>query len=248
MEISELYPPPDLIEHAQVSGGDFVETGKLGASYLMHLGLKPHHRVLDPGCGIGRVAIPLTQYLDPDGSYAGFDVVREGIEWCARTITPRYPNFRFEHADVFSADYHPTGKILAKDYRFPYGDDEFDFAYLFSVFTHIEEAGFRQYLSELARVLKPGGTLLATFMLLSDDNIRLIDEAKSHLQPLHDCGNYRVVSREFPEATVAFREELVEELYHQHALEITELRHGNWASQEDPAAGGQDGIIAVKRG
>lgn len=32
-------------------------------------GLKPHDRVLDIGCGIGHVAIRLTNYLKDNGSY-----------------------------------------------------------------------------------------------------------------------------------------------------------------------------------
>ena len=45
-------------------------------------GLKPEHRVLDIGSGIGRVAIPLTEYLNEKGSYEGFDVVELGVNWC----------------------------------------------------------------------------------------------------------------------------------------------------------------------
>ena len=45
---------------------------------------RPGERVLDVGCGIGRMARPLAGYLTGDGSYDGFDVNREGIRWCTR--------------------------------------------------------------------------------------------------------------------------------------------------------------------
>ena len=38
--------------------------------------LSPDHRVLDIGCGTGRMAIPLTSFLSKKGSYEGFDIVR----------------------------------------------------------------------------------------------------------------------------------------------------------------------------
>ena len=47
--------------------------------------------VLDVGCGIGRMAIPLARYLNTDGKYEGFDIIPENIAWCQRAITPRYP-------------------------------------------------------------------------------------------------------------------------------------------------------------
>jgi ubiquinone/menaquinone biosynthesis C-methylase UbiE len=41
--------------------------------------LRSHHRVLDIGCGIGVMASSLTSFLEPQGSYAGFDIVPVGI-------------------------------------------------------------------------------------------------------------------------------------------------------------------------
>ena len=38
--------------------------------------LAPEEAVLEPGCGTGRMAEPLTRYLT--GTYEGFDVVRDG--------------------------------------------------------------------------------------------------------------------------------------------------------------------------
>ena len=55
-------PPPKLMF---CGDGDFRA---IGAEFLERLvrdaGLERHHRVLDIGSGVGRLAIPLTQYLD----------------------------------------------------------------------------------------------------------------------------------------------------------------------------------------
>jgi len=47
------------------------------------------------------------------------------------------PQFRFQHADLFNTAYNPRGVQQAAQYRFPYEDDSFDFAYLGSVCTHL---------------------------------------------------------------------------------------------------------------
>lgn len=117
---------------------DFKGVGEEFLRYFVELGgLKPHERVLDVGCGIGRMAVPLTTYLDKNGSYEGFDIVADGIHWCRKKITPKYPHFRFHLADVFNEKYNPHGRYRASEYHFPYERESFDFVFLTSVFTHI---------------------------------------------------------------------------------------------------------------
>ena len=244
----ELRPPDELVHRYEDSADIFFETGRRGLASLRHLGLEPHHRILDPGCGAGRLAIALTQYLTPDGGYEGFDLFRDCIEWCAETITPRYPNFGFMHADIFYKLANDSGKVLAKDYTFPYDDEQFDFVVLISVFTHIQSDGFEQYLSEIARVLKSGGRVYATFFLLNDATLDVIEATQNPKQPLHDFGRYRVASKDFPENTVAYQENYVRELYERLGLEITAVTRGTWASQEHPGLGFQDAIFATKAG
>ena len=87
--------------------------------------LKPEENILEVGCGIGRIAIPLTQYVT-SGTYVGFDIVRHGIAWCQRKVTPRYPHFTFFLADVHNKVYHPRGRHPASRYTFPFPDGSFD--------------------------------------------------------------------------------------------------------------------------
>ena len=124
--------------------------------------------MLDVGCGIGRMALPLTCYLE-GGSYAGFDVGREMVRWCQRTITPRWPNFEFSWASVYNGKYNPFGKHAGTEFRFPYEDACFDFAFATSLFTHLLRDEVHHYLGETARVLRPGGTCLLTFFLLTPE-------------------------------------------------------------------------------
>ncbi|BBK30669.1 methyltransferase family protein [Stella humosa] len=128
--------------------------------------LEPHHMVLDIGCGTGRIAIALADLLRPPGGYVGFDVWREGIEWCRRNIAARRPEFTFVHADIDEPHLNPRGRVPVGAWRFPAADASIDRALSLSVFTHLDGPTARHYLAELARVLKPGGRGLLTFFLL----------------------------------------------------------------------------------
>ena len=89
-------PPAELLASVNIGPGDYVGIGRRYLNNFVELGgLKPDHRVLDVGCGIGRMAVPLLEYLDERGSYEGFDIVPLGIDWCREKISPRRPSFRF---------------------------------------------------------------------------------------------------------------------------------------------------------
>jgi SAM-dependent methyltransferase len=125
--------------------GYFIEIG----------GLKPSHRVLDVGCGIGIMAARLTDFLSPVGSYDGFDVVKIGIDWANNNIARRFPNFRFSHADIFNKHYNPRGKLDPDTFKFSFESGTFDFIFLKSVFTHMRPKSVQNYMAEIVVCLGP---------------------------------------------------------------------------------------------
>jgi len=223
-----LVPPRKLVHGIGSSLG-------VGETYLRHFRelaqLQPTEAVLDVGCGIGRMALPLTRYLLPPGRYEGFDILRANVAWCRQAITPRFPNFRFQHADVFNREYNRRGRLAGDQFRFPYPDGAFDFAFLTSVFTHLMPADAAHYLSELGRVLRPGGRCLATFFLMNAESEGLVTAGHGHIRFQPFAGPAWVSNPTIPEACLALDESFVIEAAAKGGLSINQSCPGSWCGR-----------------
>ncbi len=102
--------------------------------------LTPMSRVLDFGCGSGRVM----RHLIPQcpAVVAGVDIDREAIAWCQTNLP--------------EATFHQTGEWPP----LPFGSAYFDLIFSISVFTHLPEDMQLAWVEELSRVTKPNGILL----------------------------------------------------------------------------------------
>lgn len=225
-----LVPPRrlDFVGHS-----DFAATGDEFLAHFVELaGLQPDERVLDVGCGIGRMARPLAGYLGDAGSYDGFDVNAEGIRWCERRYR-RHSNFRFQVADLFNARYNPEGSQRADEFRFPYEDAGFSFVFATSIFTHLLEADATRYVAESARVLAPGGRLFATFFLLDHDSRAQIAQGRAGLAFLDAGERVAILDEALPEEAVAYDAEWVLEALRHNGLDLTAVHPGSWSGRED---------------
>lgn len=211
----------------------YKATGDEFLGYLVDpCGLQPGDAVLDVGCGAGRMAMPLTGYLNREGRYAGFDVAREAIAWCMENISGSHPKLEFRFADVQSKRYNPNGKYKSSDFRFPYPDGSFDVVLLASIFTHMLPPDVKHYMYEIVRVLKPGGRSLITFFPPNEESSALSKEGKGWIKFEHEMRGARTVNIENPEAAIAYTEAYVRDLYGECGLELRErLRYGTWCSR-----------------
>jgi SAM-dependent methyltransferase len=201
------YLPVPPQEKNFVGDGDFLTIGCEFVRHFVELGgLRPQHRVLEIGCGIGRMAVPLTQFLEPPaGRYAGFDVVAGGIDWCSANITSRYPNFEFRHLDFRNQLYNPAGSLGVDLGRLPFPSGGIDFLFMTSVVTHIDAGYATFYLGEAARLLRPGGILFLTAFLLDEFNYRCVTAQRS--RPgffIEGDGPAYIADKAQPMAAVAF--------------------------------------------
>jgi SAM-dependent methyltransferase len=225
-----------------VGDGAFLPIGVEFLNWFVRLGdLAPYERVLDVGCGIGRMALPLTQYLEA-GSYDGVDIVGEGIDWCTRNITSRYENFRFHRLDLAHAIYNPGGKQATKDLRLPFKDAAFDFVFMTSVVPHLHADEVRAYAREVRRVMAPDARFFVTTFMLNGparDGLR----AKQGAFPFDGgaAGPEIYADPVNPLAAVAFDEDFLLALFLEVGLRRYQAPvYGRWSGRATPGNSFQD--------
>lgn len=228
----KLIPPKGLVF---VGSGDFLEQGNRFLSHFVELGgLKRNHKVLDVGCGIGRMAIPLTNYLDPQlGSYEGFDPMPVGIKWCKEHIHKRFPNFNFTLVDVGNDLYISHVKKDGSALMFPYDSATFDFCFLTSVFTHLLPSETSNYLSEINRVLKPGARCFATFFILDKESKQQIEKGNSSFSFPFSYEENWVMDLNAKAANVGYENEWLRNALKSAQLDMIAFYPGSWRGESN---------------
>ena len=207
----------------------FRRSGHQTVSQLKKLcGLENDFRVLDVGCGCGRVALSLIAHLDK-GRYDGFDVARPLVSWCSKNITPKFSNFRFKWVNVFNGGWNPNGKLKAWEFQFPYPSATFDLAWATSVFTHMLPKDTEHFLAEIARVLKPGGECLLSFFLLNETSRAHMSSGKGIMKFPYALDGCRVRDAAEPEQAVAHDERaILSQLRKYELIPEAPVRYGSW--------------------
>lgn len=230
-----------------IGSGDFIKQGNNILKQLVELGgLNKSDRVLDIGCGIGRLAVPLTSYLHNNGSYEGFDVVKSGIIWCKKNISTKFPNFRFTHIDLKNDLYNLETEKQAKDFVFPYKDNEFDFVFLTSVFTHMMPLDIEAYLKQIHRVLKKNGHCFVTFFIMNKKSHQLM-KSSDGLKFNYSFGNYYLHNPKVKEANVALDEEYLDTLFSKIGFIVENKYFGYWSGLEKKKAIDFQDIVVLKK-
>ncbi|MCP4699046.1 MAG: class I SAM-dependent methyltransferase [Gammaproteobacteria bacterium] len=145
-------PPEDLRVrvHGDKDISEFNQTGKMVsleiamAVQLASIQLGDDSRILDFGCGCGRV-VRWLHTLHENSSFYGTDIDSQAISWCQEHLS---------YIGEFSSnnEWPPL----------PFPDEFFDFIYSISIFTHLPEDMQFSWLEELQRVTKKGSYLLLT--------------------------------------------------------------------------------------
>jgi SAM-dependent methyltransferase len=111
-----------------------------GSSNEAALDLGPQSRVLEIGCGVARIGLPLA---DQVGFWQGVDISANMVAVAQQRLAGK------ANVNVQAL----TGP------RLPFADASFDAVYSIAVFIHMDKEDFFLYLREAHRVLKPGGRL-----------------------------------------------------------------------------------------
>lgn len=229
-----------------VGGGDFLAVGQqFLQDFRSYGGLSAHDRVLDIGSGVGRMAVPFVEFLQPpEGSYDGFDISPPAVRWCRRHISSRAQHFRFTHADVYNHMYNRGGRWKGEDYRWPYPDATFTFAFATSLFTHIRPPETVNYVAELGRTLAPAGRAFLTFFVL--DSLEA-SRRPPEIDFVHRLGVARVRDAQVPEEAVGYPLTWLTSLLDENGLQLDQpVLRGSWSGGGEVDSF-QDIVLVSKR-
>ena len=230
-----------------IGPGDFQSSGaNLMEELIAYAGLRPCDRVLDIGCGVGRVTLPLAGFLDASGGYVGFDISRRAVEACRKRFAASRPDFAFVWLDARNGDYNAGGAIPETEARFPCDDASIDLAFAASVFSHLRMETIGRYLIEAARVLKPGGRFLFTAYALTPARREAVERHETRLALLAWGETSMVMDPRSPERAIGHDAEALTAAIEAAGLRLlAPWRAGDWAP--DAELGGWQDIWVVEK-
>ena len=116
---SILAPPQSRWCGAEFKDDTFYVKSAEGEAHRLMNGLQCTNtsRVLDVGCGQGRLPIGMLRVIG-EMNYLGLDVHQPSIEWCKRYIERDYPSFQFAHINVYNERYNKHGRKIERGFRF----------------------------------------------------------------------------------------------------------------------------------
>jgi len=148
--------PPERMRYGYRTSEAFLKSGKADMDAMLSTcPLEDAQRILDFGCGSGRMIRWLKEYAT-DREIWGTDIRADFLLWCHHHLIPP---FHFVVTTILP--------------HLPFEDRYFDMIYAGSVFTHIEDLT-AAWLLELRRLLSENGRI---YLTLHDENtIRMLDE------------------------------------------------------------------------
>lgn len=184
------FPPDDLQRQFVGSAGEHTlreahNFYRIVKGYAQRCGhpLTRDSAVLDFGCGWGRMLRFFLKDVRP-GNLSGMDVDPDVIALCQRLFA------------------HGRFQVCTPRPPAPAPDKSFDVIYLYSVFSHLNEEVHLEWVREFARLLKPGGILLATTQAR-----RFIEFCKAlREKPVQESAWHESLARSFPDPDRSLRD------------------------------------------
>jgi SAM-dependent methyltransferase/uncharacterized membrane protein YbhN (UPF0104 family) len=235
--------PPAELRFMGDSEESFVEIGDALVNVLeRHADFTPDSRVLDVGCGYGRLAHALLR-RGFSGRYLGIDVLGPHVDWCAQSLATDGVEFR--RVDIRNERYNPAGTRPAR--ALDLAGERFDVVALFSLFTHMWPEDVAAYLRVLDSALAPGGRAIASFFLLDDEWRRLESAGSPDFRlPLERTAFCRYESEAEPLHRVGYELDWVLQTAREAGLAAVEPPNfGAWSGRPG-AVGYQDMVVFAR--
>ena len=238
--------PPEWINYA--GAGNYESIGDDIVRLLEEQArLKSSLKLVEVGCGIGRVAMALTRHYGDQIHYVGFDVVRFGITWCREKISKLHPRYQFHYADIYNDMYNPMGRLAASSFVFPVPNADCDLCFHSSVFTHMLADDVAHYLQETTRILKPGGVCLFSCFLYDQRHDAVMSKSQGSIDFSYRHGDAWVHNKTEPCVAVAYTRSDMKRMIASAGLCLENIIDGYWNDPYPKSARQHQDFILVRR-
>ena len=193
----------------------FLQSAVVEATrFSARLGYTKSSRIVDVGCGLGRLATGMLVEFGDVQHYLGIDANKEFVRWCREHIERYHPTFRFVHLDMVNELYNPAGILDGSELRLPVDDASADVVYLWGVFTNMVPEHVESYIGEIGRILRSGGRCFLT-AFVEDDVPKVTFNPPGYVP--YDCNAPLVVVR--------FSRQWFFSIFQQHGLQVEDFRY-----------------------
>jgi cyclopropane fatty-acyl-phospholipid synthase-like methyltransferase len=150
---------------------DIVSLAQL--NILIANGLQPNHKLLELGCGTGRLLVNASKFLEDSGTYCGIDLVDELV---------KMTNKRIENLSLTPERFYALKMQDELDYPVDFSPD---FICAFSVYTHMESEDVFNSLKKLRELANLKTRALVTFLPLEHTfgKVNFIQETSLSIEP-----------------------------------------------------------------
>lgn len=209
-----------------------------------HFSISPNSRILDIGCGTGRVTKQIIKRY-PYAKLNGIDVNSGYLKYCSTHYKGIY-----KHIDIKNPEFNHKGTIEEDKFTLPYKSKQFDVVLYLGVANHVKLATTLRYIEEISRIIKPRGYLLMTSLLLNSYSNEQINKGLTNKPFTFKYGNdiEKYEYEERPHLNISIDEKSIRRAFITHNLVLREpIYYGSWCNY-DKHIMGHDIIIARKGG
>ena len=144
--------------HRSAVGGLWEDIGQRQLDFMVAQGMMPKDTFVDIGCGCLRGGVQFIEFLDSE-HYYGCDINASLLD----------AGYDVELREKGLQDKLPRSHLLATEkFELTKFDRSFDYAFAFSLFTHLTMNSIRRCLIETRKVMETGSRFYATFFVIPD--------------------------------------------------------------------------------
>ena len=215
-------------------GGDPAVVAKNWRDLIeRHLEIPKNSKVLDYGCGIGRLAIGLLEDRS-DLNYLGIDIVPEFIEFALKYITEYKENFKFALIDDKSSLYQKyiiNYKRQINSVQFQDLQYSPDFIFALSLFSHLNMEEAKKVLKNISSCMHDDSVVFLTTFIVDLEAKKAMKSRETfpfNPKSTHVHESYIEDDYNGPQSAIGFERPILEDLFFNYGLVITQQINGFW--------------------